>query len=156
MATKQFVLVEGLFRHLHVGQASLEKLQLWKERLMSETPFLAAGESYSMQVLNHGDLKWGNIAKLIDFQNRRWSSALNDILYLGTHSIASSVWETQFNELRDAYLEELNLWLTKLGCGRRYEVEDYIHDEELLKPFRINLLLAVIFRSQAIPQLFDI
>lgn len=135
MATKQFSLVEGLFRHLNINQAALEKLLFWKERLMSSNPFLAPGESYNMQVLNHGDPKWSNIlfkfdedqpisVKFIDFQNCRWSSPLCDVLYLSTHSIASSVKENQFYSLRDIYLEELNLWLTKLGCGRRYEIKE--------------------------------
>lgn len=152
MSAKQFSLVEGLFRYLNVGQATLEKLLFWKDRLMSSNPFLAPGETYSMHVLNHGDPKWSNIlfkfdenkpisVKLIDFQNCRWSSPLYDVMYLSTHSIASSVWEKKFNNLRDAYLEELNLWLMKLGCGRQYEIEDYVHDEKLLKPFRITHLL---------------
>lgn len=152
MSAKQFSLFEGLVRRLSVDQATLVKLMFWKERLMSSNPFLAPGETYSLQVLNHGDSKLSNMlfqfdedkpisVKLIDFQNCRWSSPLYDFFHFGNQSIDSSVWEKQSVSLRDAYLEELNFWLTKLGCDRQYTIEDCNHDEKLLKPFRIVELL---------------
>lgn len=141
-----------IMHHEQIPSKFIQRLPTLIDKILQDLPSILSASIFEFNVLNHGDLWTSNIlfkynnnghieaAKMIDFQNCRWTSPANDLILFTTTSMKFDIYERRFEELLQVYLRTLNQTLADLGYLTRYTMEQLKNDLEKAKLFRIAVL----------------